>query len=76
MTDVHVATVRLVCPQCRSALVGQPERLVCRNDECRATYPISDGLSRLVAEDATTLDLDEWRSVLASNEPEEQEPNS
>lgn len=60
----------LVCPQSKSRLALDGERLVCRDGACRLAYEIRDDIPILLVEGATQLDEAEWSEVMRRH-PEE-----
>lgn len=54
----------LVCPSCRAELVQDGESLVCTNPDVRLRYAITDGIPRLLVDEATELGPDEWSAVM------------
>ena len=54
----------LRCPQTRSELVLDEERLVSVDPETRLAYPIVDRIPRLLPEEAGTLSPEEWGGVM------------
>jgi uncharacterized protein YbaR (Trm112 family) len=58
--------VTLVCPSCRSSLLRQGARFVCRDRDCRRAYPIKDGIPLFLVQDAAILDEEDWLTIAAS----------
>ncbi|REJ88788.1 MAG: Trm112 family protein [Planctomycetota bacterium] len=56
--------IQLVCPDCRSELLRQPERYVCTDADCRQTYAIVDGIPKMLIDDAETLPEEDWRKTV------------
>ncbi|MCA9050129.1 MAG: Trm112 family protein [Planctomycetaceae bacterium] len=54
----------LVCPKCRGELVYADTMLVCVNPERRWSYPIVDGIPRLLIDEAEQLTPEVWGAVM------------
>lgn len=54
----------LVCPKCKGDLVHDGDTLVCLNPNTRWSYPIVDGIPRLLVEEAEALSTDAWAQVM------------
>jgi uncharacterized protein YbaR (Trm112 family) len=55
--------VPLACPVCRTGLLREEQRFVCRGPECRRAYLIRDGIPILLESEATVLTSQEWKAV-------------
>ena len=42
----------LACPQCKSAVALEQEKIVCQNPACGLRYPIRDGIPVMLIEEA------------------------
>jgi uncharacterized protein YbaR (Trm112 family) len=58
----------LACPKCKSALVLTDKALVCVNPDERLSFPILDGIPRLLVDEAKELTTEEWSRVMQSAE--------
>ena len=54
----------LVCPASKSPLVREGNALVCTAPGCRLKFAIRDDIPIMLVEEAETLPLDEWETVL------------
>lgn len=54
----------LVCPQSRSPLVFEGDRLVSVDPETRLSYPVRDDIPIMLVDEATPLAEDEWKQVM------------
>ena len=54
----------LVCPITRDDLVHEENALVSVNPERRLSYPIVDGIPRLLVDEAQELSQQEWSEVM------------
>ena len=59
--------ITLVCPQCRTEVIGVAEAYVCRSADCRRSYPVVDGIPKFLVDDATILPLEQWRTIVPQN---------
>ena len=57
----------LICPETRTSLVYDGERLVCVDPNRRLSYPIVDEIPVMLADEATELPEDEWRTLMQQN---------
>lgn len=57
----------LACPKCRVSLMMHNDLLVCANADTRCSYPIVDGIPRLLSEEAGELDVEEWNRAMQQN---------
>ena len=57
----------LICPETRTPLVHDGERLVCVDPNRRLGYPIVDEIPVMLVDEATELPTDEWRTVMQQN---------
>lgn len=57
----------LVCPRTRTRLVRDGDRLVNRDPQTRLAYPIRDGIPNMLADEALTLEPDEWQAIMDSD---------
>ena len=66
MNDANTTAVLdiLVCPETKARLVRDGERLVSRDGESRLSYPIRDGIPIMLADEATSLSVDEWQDAM------------
>ncbi len=42
----------LACPQCKSALNQEADKLVCQNPSCGLRFPVRDGIPVMLIEEA------------------------
>ena len=54
----------LVCPVTRDGLIHEEDALVSVNAERRLSYPIIDGIPRLLEDEAKELTPEEWGEVM------------
>ncbi|MCA9038739.1 MAG: hypothetical protein KDA65_00190 [Planctomycetaceae bacterium] len=54
----------LVCPQCRSKLIQDDSRLVCRDDSCRLAFEILENIPVMLVDEAKQLETEEWQTVI------------
>ena len=59
--------ITLVCPQCRTEVIGVADAYVCRSADCRRSYPVVDGIPKFLVDDATILPLEQWRTIVPQN---------
>ena len=72
MFDFESLKDLLVCPESKSKLVLDGQRLVSVDRQCRLSYPIRDEIPIMLLEEATQLPEDEWQAVMQrhSRDPE------
>lgn len=58
--------IDLVCPDCRRPLARVENHYICSDGECRRAYPIVDEIPKLIIDDSTPLQPQEWHERLAS----------
>ena len=56
----------LACPDCKTAVVLEGERLVCGKAECRRAYPIREDIPIMMIEESKPLERSEWDKVMAT----------
>lgn len=61
----------LACPQCRGKLLPFDDALVCDSCERRLSFPIVDGIPRLLVEESTELSDEEWEHLKKTQESSE-----
>jgi len=61
----------LACPDCKTPVVLDGERLVCTKAECRRAYAIRDDIPIMLIEESQVLEQAEWEKVMAAH-PEKQ----
>ncbi|MCX8036718.1 MAG: hypothetical protein N3D11_06645 [Candidatus Sumerlaeia bacterium] len=54
----------LACPDCKSPLWLDGERLVCKKAECRRAYAIRDDIPIMLIEESQILELPVWEQVM------------
>ncbi len=57
----------LACPDCKTPVVLDGERLVCCKAECRRAYPIRDDIPIMMIEESQALERAAWDKVMASH---------
>ena len=57
----------LACPECKTPVVLDGERLVCCKAECRRAYPIRDDIPIMLIEESQPLESAAWESVMAAH---------
>lgn len=62
--DFEKSRPYLVCPKCHSDLVMDGEALICTNPDVRLSYPILEGIPRLLIDEASQLNPEDWRRVM------------
>ncbi len=50
----------MACPVCRTALLRDEQRFICRGPECRRTYQIRDGIPLLLESESVMLTVEDW----------------
>ena len=55
----------LVCPKCRSELIQDDSRLVCKNGDCRLAYEVVEDIPVMLVDEATELGTEEWQTVMS-----------
>ena len=58
----------LACPKCHGKLICVDDALICGSDQHRLRFPIVDGIPRLLVEESTDINDDEWQRILAAQE--------
>ncbi|MEZ6046043.1 MAG: hypothetical protein R3C11_10780 [Planctomycetaceae bacterium] len=54
----------LACPKCRSKLIQDDTRVVCRNADCRLAFEVLDDIPVMLIDEAQQLVQEEWETVL------------
>ena len=54
----------LACPVSKASLVQEADYLVSTDEETRLRYRIEEGIPVMIAEEAETLDVDEWSEIM------------
>ncbi len=54
----------LFCPQSKSALVQDGERLISVNPQSRLAYSIKDNIPVMLVDEAITLSIEEWETIM------------
>ncbi len=54
----------LACPDCKSPLLLDGERLICKKAECRRAYAIRDDIPIMLIEESQVLDRAAWEQVM------------
>ena len=62
--DISRVADILVCPASHSKLVLDGENLVATCPESRRSYPILDGIPRLLVSESTVLSVEDWQTVM------------
>lgn len=57
----------ICCPKTRAGLVYTGDALICCDPGARLRYPIVDGFPVLLVDEATTLSVSEWSSVMTAS---------
>lgn len=57
----------LACPDCKTPIVLDGERLVCTKAECRRSYPIREDIPIMLIEESKPLERSEWDKVMAAH---------
>lgn len=57
----------MVCPDSRAPLVQDGERLVSTDPATRRSYPIEDGIPRMLIESSEQLDQEEWEHIMQAH---------
>jgi uncharacterized protein YbaR (Trm112 family) len=57
----------LICPETRTALVQDGQRLVSVDPNRRLSYPIVDEIPMMLIDEATELPEEEWRQAMQNN---------
>jgi len=57
----------LACPDCKTPVVLDGERLVCCKPDCRRAYPIRDDIPIMLIEESQSLESDAWQKVMAAH---------
>jgi len=57
----------LACPDCKTPVVLDGERLACCKPECRRAYPIRDDIPIMMIEESKPLERGEWDKVMAAH---------
>jgi len=57
----------LACPDCKTPVVLEGERLVCRKSECRRAYPIRDDIPIMLIEESQALEPSEWQKIMTAH---------
>ena len=57
----------LACPDCKTPIVLEGERLVCRKSECRRAYAIRDDIPIMMIDESQVLEPSEWEKVMAAH---------
>jgi len=55
----------LACPDCKTPVVLDAERLVCCKTECRRVYPIREDIPIMLIEESRALDRPEWEKIMS-----------
>jgi uncharacterized protein YbaR (Trm112 family) len=63
--------IDLVCPDCRRPLARVDNYYICSDGECRRAYPIVDDIPKLIVDDSTPLQPEEWHERLAAARPQQ-----
>ncbi|VAX38194.1 hypothetical protein MNBD_PLANCTO02-258 [hydrothermal vent metagenome] len=64
MTSNNLPIHMLFCPQSKSTLVQDGERLISVNPQSRLAYAIKDNIPVMLVDEATTLSVEEWETVM------------
>jgi len=59
----------LACPDCKTAVVLEGQRLVCSKSECRRAYAIRDDIPIMLIDESQVLDSGEWQKIMAAAHP-------
>ncbi len=54
----------MVCPESRAPLVQEGESLVSTDPATRRSYPIEDGIPRMLIDASKQLDQQEWERIM------------
>jgi uncharacterized protein YbaR (Trm112 family) len=57
----------LACPDCKTPVVLDGERLVCCKSDCRRAYPIRDDIPIMLIEESQALESNVWQKVMAAH---------
>ena len=57
----------LACPDCKTPVVLDAERLVCCKAECRRAYPIREDIPIMLIEESQVLEPAAWEKVIAAH---------
>lgn len=58
----------LVCPKTKADLVLEGSALVCTNPDARLSYPIVDGIPRLLLDEASELSIQQWAALMVKHD--------
>lgn len=62
--DLQSYAKLLVCPACRSKLIVDGHRFVCRSETCRLRYDVKDDIPVMLSDEAKPVAPDEWAAIV------------
>lgn len=60
----------LACPDCKTPVVLEGDRLVCRKNECRRAYEVRDDIPIMMIDESKVLETGEWEKIIATHPAE------